>query len=474
MSSNSSLASHATITPSMPSSSSSHSLHSRQHSNVMDSPPPAMRAKLQIHGNLNEVATGWSHDEWRRGRRLVQFWRRQEGTTIHAMCKPINPQEYVPNSVVVSCIFREDKNECYVTSVDTIYLLEALVGSRFTIEEKNRIRRNLEGFRPITVSKSKRESEPFFKLIMGFPNPKPRNIEKDVKVFPWKVLSEALRKIISKYSAATEPTLAAPNPAFVDDIGAASLYNQQMGRQSPQQRHSHYHPYNQGHARTSSNSSSGVYYGHRTGGQHSSFDGGNASGLYMKDENDNNLPMPQFGSSQAQILPVGNRSADFNIANSSGSSDFEAAPTFDPNSASGGSELSLYPASHHHSQSFPPPGVSTSQYPSTSGQSGMITGASSFAASPVSFGQGRSDASQHGAGADAGAGMSGGASHFAHYGQQQSYQHHSDPPAALYQQPQSSNVGIAGSGTHAGNVYPFPSQGHMQQTAAGYQQAFPR
>jgi hypothetical protein len=34
---------------------------------------------------------------------------------------------------------------------------------------------------------------------MGFPNPKPRNIEKDVKVFPWKILAHALKKIISKY-----------------------------------------------------------------------------------------------------------------------------------------------------------------------------------------------------------------------------------------------------------------------------------
>ena len=167
--------------------------------------PPSMnsahRAKLELHGNLNDMAIGWSHDEWRSGRRLVQFWRRQDGSVIHTTFRPIMPNQYVPNSIVISCIFREDKNECYVTSVDTIYLLEALVASRFTVEEKNRIRRNLEGFRPMTVSKNKRECEKFFKLIMSFPNPKPRNIEKDVKVFPWKVLSSALCKIIGKYSA---------------------------------------------------------------------------------------------------------------------------------------------------------------------------------------------------------------------------------------------------------------------------------
>lgn len=188
----------------------------------------APRAKLELHGNLNDMAVGWSHDEWRSGRRLVQFWRRQEGTTIHATFRPILPSQYVPNSIVISCIFREDKNECFVTSVDTIYLLEALVASRFTVEEKNRIRRNLEGFRPITVSKNKRECERFFKLIMSFPNPKPRNIEKDVKVFPWKVLASALCKIIGKYSASYDggpPVLAdlGPEAQFGGSMGASSL-----------------------------------------------------------------------------------------------------------------------------------------------------------------------------------------------------------------------------------------------------------
>ncbi|KAI9638094.1 uncharacterized protein MKK02DRAFT_22732, partial [Dioszegia hungarica] len=140
-------------------------------------------------------------DEWNNRRRLVQFWRKQDGTQITAAFQGIPQDKYSAHtqSIIISCIFREDNNLCYVTSVDAIYLLEALVGNRFTVEEKNRIRRNLEGFRPLTVSKSKPGSEDFFKLIMGFPNPKPRNIEKDVKVFPWDILGQALKKIIGKY-----------------------------------------------------------------------------------------------------------------------------------------------------------------------------------------------------------------------------------------------------------------------------------
>lgn len=154
---------------------------------------------LKLQGDLNLMAMGWSNEEWTARRRLVQFWPQQEANTLNLAFRPIAQSEYTPNSIVVSCIFRDEWNECFVTSVDAIYLLEALVGARFSVEEKNRIRRNLEGFKPITVSKSKADAEPFFKLIMGFPNPKPRNIEKDVKVFPWKVLGQALKKVLAKY-----------------------------------------------------------------------------------------------------------------------------------------------------------------------------------------------------------------------------------------------------------------------------------
>lgn len=145
------------------------------------------------------MAENWTLEEWDVKRRLVQFWRSQNGRSINANFKPVAPEDRPPNSICISCIWWEEKQKFFVTSVDTIYLLESLVAVRFTVEEKNRIRRNLEGFRPLTVSKAKSDSEEFFKIIMGFPNPKPRNIEKDVKVFPWKILAHALKKIIGKY-----------------------------------------------------------------------------------------------------------------------------------------------------------------------------------------------------------------------------------------------------------------------------------
>ncbi|OQN97883.1 hypothetical protein B0A48_16194 [Cryoendolithus antarcticus] len=143
--------------------------------------PANTKAQLKLEGELNSMVDGWTDDEWDMKRRLVQFRRSQAGSVITASFEGVSPEERLPNSICVSCIWWAEKRECYVTSVDTIQLLESLVAVRFTVEEKNRIRRNLEGFRPATVSKTKPESEEFFKLIMGFPNPKPRNIEKDVK-----------------------------------------------------------------------------------------------------------------------------------------------------------------------------------------------------------------------------------------------------------------------------------------------------
>ncbi|KAK3179161.1 hypothetical protein K4F52_009350 [Lecanicillium sp. MT-2017a] len=171
------------------------------------------KAVLKINGKLDSMVEGWTQEEWDSKRRIVVFRKSQTGSTLTANFRAVPLSERPPNSICVSCIYWAEKRECFVTSVDTIHLLEQLVAApnRFSVEEKNRIRRNLEGFHPLTVSKAKADSEEFFKIIMGFPNPKPRNIEKDVKVFPWKILEPALKKIIGKYSASPSSTLPPAN-----------------------------------------------------------------------------------------------------------------------------------------------------------------------------------------------------------------------------------------------------------------------
>lgn len=186
-----------------------------------------LKATLKLCGDLDAVQLDWTDEQRDARRKLVEFTRSQNGSTITANFAVVSPEERQQHNITISCIWWKEKNECFVTSVDTIYLLEALVGVRFTVEEKNRIRRNLEGFRPLTVSKAKADSEEFFKVIMGFPHPKPRNIEKDVKVFPWKVLSQALKKIIGKYSASyssTASAMVAPAPNMYPGNDSSSEY----------------------------------------------------------------------------------------------------------------------------------------------------------------------------------------------------------------------------------------------------------
>ncbi|KIY44575.1 hypothetical protein FISHEDRAFT_8661, partial [Fistulina hepatica ATCC 64428] len=141
----------------------------------------------------------WTPAERAAGRRLVAVQRVLEGPRMMVIMKPISQEGYRNSDSVISCIYHEQSGNYYVTSVDIIYLLENLAEHDFVVEEKNRIRRNLEGLRPTTVSKSKPGFESFFQLIMDFPDPKPRNIEKDLKVFEWGLLGQALEKILSKY-----------------------------------------------------------------------------------------------------------------------------------------------------------------------------------------------------------------------------------------------------------------------------------
>ncbi|KAJ6499426.1 hypothetical protein C8R45DRAFT_115290 [Mycena sanguinolenta] len=187
-----------------PKSIKDHSLvRARYHSGDVDENLHAHTPILEIVTPLDSVCSGWDDAELDSGRRLVRFHKVQDGRRVILSCETIKQEEYCEADSVVSCIYREQTETCYVTSVDIIYLLERLTNDQFPVEEKNRIRRNLEGFRPTTVSKHKPGSEAFFQRIMDFPDPKPRNIEKDLKVFEWCVLGQALEKIMSKYSIYT-------------------------------------------------------------------------------------------------------------------------------------------------------------------------------------------------------------------------------------------------------------------------------
>ena len=162
--------------------------------------PQQTQAQLEIKGDLMNMTRDWSAKEKKNGRRLVNFERNQIGVVVQLSFQAIKPSEYQEHMNVISCIWNESTDQYVLTSVDCVSLLEYIINQKFSVEEKNRIRRNLEVCKPETVSKSKPDLVPFFQLIMGFSHPRPRNIEKGVKVFLWENLESALKKIVSKYS----------------------------------------------------------------------------------------------------------------------------------------------------------------------------------------------------------------------------------------------------------------------------------
>ncbi|KAJ7188387.1 hypothetical protein C8R46DRAFT_1242905 [Mycena filopes] len=163
---------------------------------------------LEMVTPLDSVCSGWDEAELQAGRRLVRFQKIQDGRRVILTCEPIRQDEYCETDSVISCIYREEAETCYVTSVDIIHLLERLTNDEFPVEEKNRIRRNLEGLRPTTVSKHKPASEAFFQRIMDFPDPKPRNIEKDLKVLNgsfWSIYTSSPTDSTSSLPAEPDP-----------------------------------------------------------------------------------------------------------------------------------------------------------------------------------------------------------------------------------------------------------------------------
>ena len=156
-----------------------------------------VRVALHLEGDLRNVGKNLSDEEKVRCRRLVRFVRKEEGNKLRLFFYPIRQEEYEEGFFVISCIYREDSRDTWCTSVDLIHLIEFISQETKSNNEKGRIRRNLEFLRPTTVSRMVRPQ--LFQILMDFPMPKPRTIEKAVKVFRWSSLVTGLNKVMEKY-----------------------------------------------------------------------------------------------------------------------------------------------------------------------------------------------------------------------------------------------------------------------------------
>lgn len=164
--------------------------------------------KLKFSDDPAILTENWTPEEIAALRRIVKFHFTPNEVNIggqtqmeyHVGFEAITPDEYDHVLPIVLCIWWQEMNLHIVTSVDIIVLLEHMVRQQFSIEEKNRIRRNLQLLKPYTVARTNHRFLPFFNLIMEMEDPRPRNIEKDIKVFRWADLSLALEKVLFKYT----------------------------------------------------------------------------------------------------------------------------------------------------------------------------------------------------------------------------------------------------------------------------------
>jgi hypothetical protein len=155
--------------------------------------------ELKINGDLEKMAENWTPEEMIAKRRLVQFGRSHHDNTISVIFKPINPELWSVNQIFVNCIWWEKMNGYYVTNTEIFNLAQELVGVRFTTIMKNRMRRYLDAFHSFTVS-NKEDTKEFLEVIIGLPDPNPQNQQRRIKVYRWETLSDALEKILSKFT----------------------------------------------------------------------------------------------------------------------------------------------------------------------------------------------------------------------------------------------------------------------------------
>jgi hypothetical protein len=97
---------------------------------------------------------------------------------------------------VVSCIASPDGG-FLITSVDVLRLAAFLYGMKPGVEERNRLRRHLERFVPYTIGRHK-DVEGLYTRIAMYDEPSPLTINKDVKVFSWARLEEAMEAMMAK------------------------------------------------------------------------------------------------------------------------------------------------------------------------------------------------------------------------------------------------------------------------------------
>lgn len=144
--------------------------------------------------------------EKNQGRRLVRFSRKQIGRVVTLSFELVTSyskeDDDAENKIIISCLLPPEQKFHFITSVDFVRLISMLVNpttKKLSIEEKNRVRRSLEVFQPLTLKKHEASTAGIFNYLMCLHTPRPFTIAKDIKMFEWYTLEDGLAKILAKY-----------------------------------------------------------------------------------------------------------------------------------------------------------------------------------------------------------------------------------------------------------------------------------
>jgi hypothetical protein len=165
------------------------------------------RIELIINGDLGSMTENWTAEEQKVGRRLVRFERHRFGSVVELTFK-MQPSKFLSEGEmmadIISCVeWPQDRGGYFVTSFDILKLVDYILEISMNTEVKNRARRNMASVASQTLAKVGMELEPAdedaFTMVMGFDDPKPRSIEKSIKVYDWYDLTDCLSKILSRF-----------------------------------------------------------------------------------------------------------------------------------------------------------------------------------------------------------------------------------------------------------------------------------
>ncbi|RCH89202.1 hypothetical protein CU098_008511 [Rhizopus stolonifer] len=150
----------------------------------------------------------WTVAEKLAGRRVVKFnaevmVSNSEDIVKRIMvdCEPAidsHLRQCQSNECYISCIRTTYLEDFHITSSDIIRLLECIMSTKFSQEQKTRMRRNIQSLRPSPITRHTHES--LFKTITAFTNPVALHTKKEINIFLWSSVQIAISKLSNRFT----------------------------------------------------------------------------------------------------------------------------------------------------------------------------------------------------------------------------------------------------------------------------------